>query len=346
MKIVKFSVLFTTLLLSALSLSALAEAEPAGGALAALEAVEAEPVYQVEFLVLRPYQRNDLNHETWSEQKPETPYPLAMPAPSPLAEEHSAKGSASSGAPNTNYRTSDQPLTLTPTAKPQTQERDQSAPLVDETQPVTQLAGFAWATEEQWNLPFTIKRLQRGGEYEILLHKAWRQTATARDQLVPLNIALAFDEENQVISLTQQLNQAAYRGQATADYVSSETSFGTTLANQPVKEESIQPGLFGTFAFSKGRYLHLTMDMVLVEQQAKAVTATERYGFYTPSNDGEAFSFGVDHSAPSYNYYRLNETRRIKTETTHYFDHPAFSVLAFVSRIEEEPANNPEAVTE
>lgn len=262
MLFLKLPTAFAILVLSLLSSVALAETS-------AQTPSAAEPVYQVEFIVLRPYQRNQLNKETWSRTQPNTPYPLAIaPASSDIE-------------------------------------------CSDSEQAITRLKGFRWATEGQWNLPYTIKRINRGGEYEILLHKAWRQTATTRDQLVPLNVALPFDANNQVISEQQLAYQAN---------------------SQPIKN-----GLFGNFAFSKGRYLHLTMDLVLAEAQAQVAAATEQYGFSQPeSSEGDAagFSFGLDKPEATIEYYRLNETRRIKTDETHYFDHPAFSVLAYVSRIE------------
>lgn len=297
MLVVKLPVAILATLLSVFSQFSFAEEH------AAVEEKEAEPIYQVEFLVLRPYQRDEIANETWSHNKPQVPYPLTVPSPV---------------FNNYDYSSNDQPLTLTPSASIEGDDPTASA-----IQPITTLEGFNWSTQAQWSLPFTIKRLNRGGEYEILLHKSWRQTATARDQLVPLKIALAFDERNQVMSPTQAAAQQAT--QQRSQYDATTNTFETKAEN----------GLFGTFAFSKGRYLHLTMDLLLAEQQLVETTPTERYGFSAPSADGEAFSFGLDKPEAQLNYYRLNETRRIKAEQTHYFDHPAFSVLAYVSKVEE-----------
>lgn len=284
MLFVKLPVAFAIILSSLLSTTALAES-------ANSPATVAEPIYQVEFLVLRPYQRNELDKETWSLQKPNTPFPLSTQT--------------------TTAERSD-PLAVDAvlaSLKPNLQSNGQA---------ITQLKGFSWVNEAQWNLPFTIKRINRGGEYEILMHKVWRQTATSRNQLAPLTVALPFDASNGVVSESQ----LAYQ-----------TSAGDN-----------QNGLFGNFAFSKGRYLHLTMDFVLAEAQAPAAMVTEQYGFSRAKDaDGEStpFSFGLDQPEAVIQYYRLNETRRIKTDETHYFDHPAFSVLAYVSKIERAPAQAP-----
>ena len=68
----------------------------------------------------------------------------------------------------------------------------------------------------------------------------------------------------------------------------------------------------GTVRLVRGRYLHLDMDLLLMD------AATQPPGHYA---DGPGIT-------PA---YRLIEKRRIKSSDLHYFDHPRFGVLALVT---------------
>jgi hypothetical protein len=59
-------------------------------------------------------------------------------------------------------------------------------------------------------------------------------------------------------------------------------------------------GLVGQIALSRGRYLHLTLDLV-----------------YTPEGSAER--------------YVLRQTRRMRSNERHYIDHPKFGVIALVT---------------
>ena len=61
-------------------------------------------------------------------------------------------------------------------------------------------------------------------------------------------------------------------------------------------------GLLGQIALSRGRYLHLTLDLV-----------------YTPEGSGER--------------YVLRQTRRMRSNERHYIDHPKFGVIALVTPV-------------
>lgn len=76
--------------------------------------------------------------------------------------------------------------------------------------------------------------------------------------------------------------------------------------------------LEGTLTFHRGRFLHLDIDLQLSEMNSLAITQT---------NLSQRFHEPVT-------LYRLTETRRIKTDESHYFDHPRFGVLAIVKKID------------
>lgn len=82
---------------------------------------------------------------------------------------------------------------------------------------------------------------------------------------------------------------------------------------KPVRVASITPGeLEGTIRFFMSRHLHL--DVNLLFRETVAASGNE----------------------PAANVYQLNEQRKIKTQETHYFDHPRLGVLVRVMPVEKD----------
>ena len=80
-----------------------------------------------------------------------------------------------------------------------------------------------------------------------------------------------------------------------------------------VRVASINPDeLEGSIRFYMSRHLHLDVNLLFRETLATA---------------------GTD---PRTEVYRLNEQRKLKSQETHYFDHPRFGVLARVMPVEKE----------
>ena len=86
--------------------------------------------------------------------------------------------------------------------------------------------------------------------------------------------------------------------------------FGWTQPGFPRNEAKYLPlsglvdpstGVIGQLALSRGRYLHLTLDLV-----------------FTPPQEGGQ-------------RYVLRQTRRMRSNERHYFDHPKFGVIAIVT---------------
>lgn len=82
---------------------------------------------------------------------------------------------------------------------------------------------------------------------------------------------------------------------------------------KPVRVASITPDeLEGTIRFFMSRHLHLDVNLVFRETVAAAG------------------------SEPAANLYQMNEQRKIKTQETHYFDHPRLGVLVRVMPVEKD----------
>ena len=75
--------------------------------------------------------------------------------------------------------------------------------------------------------------------------------------------------------------------------------FPRTEAHYMSIDSQVAPGLTGRVALSRGRYLHLTLDLVLED------------------SSGERFI--------------LQHTRRMRSNERHYIDHPKFGVIALVT---------------
>lgn len=79
----------------------------------------------------------------------------------------------------------------------------------------------------------------------------------------------------------------------------------------------------GTVTFSKGRFLHVNVDLVYRE-------ATELGG---PFN--RLIEFSDRNIAPTpWRSYRITERRQVKTDELMYFDHPRFGALVMITRPE------------
>lgn len=82
---------------------------------------------------------------------------------------------------------------------------------------------------------------------------------------------------------------------------------------KPMRVTSTTPDeLEGTIRFFMSRHLHLDVNLVFRETVATAG------------------------SEPTANVYQMNEQRKIKTQETHYFDHPRLGVLVRVMPVEKD----------
>lgn len=81
---------------------------------------------------------------------------------------------------------------------------------------------------------------------------------------------------------------------------------------KPIRVTSIDPGeLEGTIRFFMSRHLHLDVNLVFRETVA------------------------ASGSEPTANVFQISEQRKIKTQETHYFDHPRLGVLVRVMPVEK-----------
>ena len=114
-----------------------------------------------------------------------------------------------------------------------------------------------------------------------------------------------------------QLNDIAARLQNTTNYQpfahfawqQTASSWGSRAGFTVAKLAGNVPGLSGIFYLERGTYLHLGMSLN-----------------YQPSNPPDALA-----AAPG-TVFNLSESRRVKPFERNYYDHPAFGVIALVTR--------------
>jgi hypothetical protein len=191
-------------------------------------------------------------------------------------------------------------------------------------QPLESTPDFSWVAEAEWDFPNTLRRLQESGAYEVLMHRSWRQQATPRENAVPYVVKLAFDERNLPTEVATTGSNIAY---SNTGYV-----YSNALQNAGSTDGA---GLIGTVAFGKARYLHFSIDLLMSEHSNPSQSSWQGNWQSQSAIGSSAEQLGLSsvNQAPL-KHFHLQESRRIKTEETQYFDHPGFAVLAHVRRLE------------
>lgn len=114
----------------------------------------------------------------------------------------------------------------------------------------------------------------------------------------------------------------------------------------------VSDAIQGTVSLSRGRYLHLELDLEFLpglDASTPVVSSVSDDSGPSghPDDPGDLDYAGVygepgeagPPAAPQ--SYHLRESRRMKRDEVHYFDHPMFAVLAIVTRYEVPDDNGP-----
>lgn len=151
--------------------------------------------------------------------------------------------------------------------------------------------------------------LRKSRDYRLLLHTAWQQPAQE-------------DRQKQAVYLHDQLP---------IPFVKS--SF-------PPESSEIGPflqQLFGTLRLRISRYLHLDIDLtyriaqeVQYNEQKDALMEAVKLA---PEDNRFIFT-SEPVTTIAQRGFRLQESRRIKSKEVHFFDHPLFGVLVYVTPLE------------
>ncbi|HEY4731873.1 MAG TPA: CsiV family protein [Gammaproteobacteria bacterium] len=176
---------------------------------------------------------------------------------------------------------------------PQAKSPAITAPALPETYPLVTNKDFKLAKQD------TL--LSDSGQYRPLLHVAWRQPVLSQETAKAVHI----------FSSMMQADGPA--------------SSNETLALPPQDGTSIQQNadstaplnvIDGTIKIALGKYLHMDMDLLY---RTKAAARDEV----------DIFGFRKEEDSPS--VFRMQQSRRVRSGEVHYFDHPAFGVIAIMT---------------
>jgi hypothetical protein len=165
------------------------------------------------------------------------------------------------------------------------------------------------------------RALLRSPDYRPLLHVAWRQPGYGRSRAQSVHL-----HDEVYVPAEPIPDPVLSPGPGLAPGPQGDGGAGVQV--YPLEDRAphrvMVPALDGTVSLHRSRYLHLGVDLVYREQGRSADAAD------TPIGDGRLYSF------------RLAESRRMRSETLHYLDHPGFGVLALVTPVAPPAAAPPE----
>jgi len=166
--------------------------------------------------------------------------------------------------------------------------------------PPRRLIPYMLLPESRYRLEGVHRVLRQSREYRPLYHVSWQQPAVDGSRARAMHL---------------QLEDAANLFELTMPPV---------LATEPMPTEFYEPIkllLDGIVRVRSATFLHVDVDMVLF-RSPPAVPVRQ----VSPEDGSER----ITEKPPT--YIRLQETRRIRLNELHYFDHPLFGVILQVSR--------------
>ena len=197
---------------------------------------------------------------------------------------------------------------------------------------------FALLPSEELKLGGAAARIKRAPDMNLELHLGWLQPGLAEDKAVAIHI---YDGMLKDIKNRKSAVQAK------------------KPENNGVEEQ--RPKLDGTLRLILSRYLHLESDLIWRDPLSAEELALRRaLPVITDSNeetsDGSAVAVmpaedAMAHEATgetpqekseapliTHHVYRMQQSRRMRSNETHYLDHPRFGIVARVTPYEPEKA--------
>jgi len=166
-----------------------------------------------------------------------------------------------------------------------------------------------------------LTRLKTSRDFQPLLHIGWRQHVPEQNDpqviqidsrkllLYTARISGEEDTANESVSIDDTTNTDIQDPQKPL-YTQGPDEIVTHLNENFVS---------GTLTLSRGRYLHMNLD-ILYQRQSNTPMLFTFFGFGNTSDTPEKF--------------RMLQKRRMKRDEINYFDHPKFGVLAIITAVE------------
>ncbi|MEX2354106.1 MAG: CsiV family protein [Gammaproteobacteria bacterium] len=198
---------------------------------------------------------------------------------------------------------------------PEAEEPDDETVLLET--PAQTLVPYMLMPDDRYRLAGIFQNLRLSGNYRPLYHASWQQPA------VDGNLARAVH--------LQEIDGSSLF----------ELTMPPRLVTKPMPTEFYEPIKLvfdGTVRVRSSALLHVDIDMVLFREPPFLLAELDtdevdnmglnEMSLYTDEDDNT----GIKEIPPA--YVRLQETRRIRLNELHYFDHPMFGIILQVSRFE------------
>lgn len=180
--------------------------------------------------------------------------------------------------------------------------------------PAFQLLG-----DDELRMAAVMNRLMVSSAYAPLVHLAWRQPATTEADFGGVRVhsgigvtAGAGDGDG---------DRAPDEAPAvTADDAETADAPDASVAGTEDKAPGAEPaeGVDGIVRLSRGRFLHLNLDLVYRRPGVAPTTTGGLFGFLAPPR-------------PHTEVLRLTNARRVRADELQYFDHPRFGAIVLVT---------------
>jgi hypothetical protein len=208
---------------------------------------------------------------------------------------------------------------------------------------------FRLLNEDERQLNADAARIERAPDMELLMHFAWRQPGLPEDKAIAIRLS------DQMLTAEDRTDASAPAAAAT-----SKASRPSAADVDPAAEETI-PRLEGTLRLILSRYLHVEADL-LYREPLEPSAAESRTGAdmglpasATAGNPPAAVVQEQDlfllaeqamqlQPQPQYRVYRMQQSRRMRSNELHYLDHPVFGMAVKVTPYEL-PEQQPAAET-
>lgn len=240
---------------------------------------------------------------------------------------------------------------------PGTPVLEDATPVLPPTEPRT-LRAFEQVRRDALRMGGAWRTLNESSRYRPLVHVGWRQPGLGPTERVPVRIDLSSGEVLSAEPYVPPMPEDVLLEDELAEPVVDEPieiepaiTNPWFLAEQLRDEFATQPmpePLIGTVTLSLQRFLHIGVDLLLTTPQPLPpeegdqdwLTAREDIladlTFELIGYDEARARLEALNAKPRFEAYRLIETRRVRTEELHYFDHPKFGVIVTVRPIPPE----------
>ena len=163
---------------------------------------------------------------------------------------------------------------------------------------------------EDYKLKDEAETLTESEKYRVLLHTGWRQPGMAKEVAIPVHFS-------HVIAESAEETPAAEEDKTVA-------TTAPVVAQVPAGLANLQ----GVITIVLSRYLHLDVEMLYQKESEDKTVDMFDTSFLEDRSDKEPI-------------YYMKQNRRMRSQETHYIDHPKFSLLVRITPLAEETPVEP-----